>query len=63
MIIFGGITLLMQVESWKPAVRDALSNNHMIIPLLLAVAAVGGFVLQSSWHPEAIKKAGGGDDE
>lgn len=63
MIIFGGITLLMQVESWKPAVRNALSNNHMIIPLLLAVAAVGGFVLQSSWHPEAIRRAGGSDEE
>ncbi|UCD73794.1 MAG: hypothetical protein JSV91_08335 [Phycisphaerales bacterium] len=63
MLIFGGITLLMQVDSWEPAVREALATNQLILPLLLAVAAVGGFVLQSSWHPEAIKKAGGGDDK
>lgn len=59
MVIFGGITLLLQVDAWESAVRTSLADNQLIIPLLLAVAAVGGFVLQSSWHPEAIKKANG----
>ena len=47
MIVFGGITLLMQVPEWESAVRSGLSNNLMI-PLLVLVAAVGGFVLQES---------------
>ena len=62
MAVFGAIVLLLQVDSWQPAVRSALTGNQMILPLLLAVAAVGGFVLQSSWHPETIAKANGGDE-
>jgi hypothetical protein len=48
MVVFGAITLLMHVEAWEPAVRQSLSQNHLLIPLLLTVAAVGGFVLQES---------------
>lgn len=48
MIVFGGITLLMQVPEWETAVRDGLSNHTLMIPLLVLVAAVGGFVLQES---------------
>jgi hypothetical protein len=47
-VVFGAITLLMHVEAWEPAVRQSLSQNHLLIPLLLTVAAVGGFVLQES---------------
>ncbi len=56
MLIFGGITLLLHVEGWEPAIRETLSNHNLVIPMLLTVAAVGGFVLQSSWHPETLAK-------
>ncbi|HRP62720.1 MAG TPA: hypothetical protein PK400_05445 [Phycisphaerales bacterium] len=48
MIVFGSICLLMHVPAWKQAVHDSLSSNPLLIPLLLAVAAVGGFVVQES---------------
>lgn len=48
MIVFGSITLLMQVPAWEPAVRASLSSNQLLLPLLLVVAAVGGFVVQES---------------
>lgn len=59
MIVFGGITLLMQVPEWESAVRSGLSNNLMI-PLLVLVAAVGGFVLQESRVRAQGKGAPGG---
>jgi len=46
MIVFGGITLLLQVPDWEGAVRNGLSDHNLMIPLLVLVAAVGGFVLQ-----------------
>ena len=48
MIVFGGITLLMHVPDWEEGVRTGLSNHTLMIPLLVLVAAVGGFVLQES---------------
>jgi hypothetical protein len=46
MIVLGSITLLLHVPAWEHAVRESLTTNHMLIPLLLCVAAVAGFVLQ-----------------
>lgn len=48
MMLFGAITLLLQVEAWAPTVRDHLASNQALIPLLLVVAAVAGFVIQES---------------
>lgn len=48
MVLFGSITLLMHVPSWEPAVRASFTNNQLLLPLLLVVAAVGGFVVQQS---------------
>ncbi len=48
MVVFGGITLLLQVEAWEPAVRSTLASNQLLIPLLVGLAAVTGFVLQES---------------
>lgn len=46
--VLGGVGLLLHVEAWEPAVRDSLSANNLVIPLLVLVAAVSGFVLQES---------------
>jgi hypothetical protein len=48
MAIFGAITLLMQVPNWEQAIRASLTQNELLIPLLMLVAAVSGFVLQES---------------
>lgn len=48
MIVFGLITLLLHVEPWQQAVRDSLVANELLIPLLVSVAAVAGFVVQQS---------------
>ncbi|MBX3374802.1 MAG: hypothetical protein KF817_13305 [Phycisphaeraceae bacterium] len=48
MVVFGAITLLMHVPSWDGAVRETFTSTPMLVPLLVALAAVGGFVLQES---------------
>jgi hypothetical protein len=48
MTVLGGITLLMQVPGWEPAIRNSLASNQHLIPLLVTVAAVAGFVIQES---------------
>ncbi len=48
MIIFGGITLLLRVPDWQTSVRHSLEANQVLIPLLLLLAAVSGFVIQES---------------
>jgi hypothetical protein len=55
MVVLGGITLLLHVPAWEHAVREALIANQLLIPLLLCVAAVAGFVLQHG----RLKESGG----
>ncbi|NNM24600.1 MAG: hypothetical protein HKO59_01220 [Phycisphaerales bacterium] len=68
MVVFGGITLLMQVPEWEHTVRSNLQGNQLLIPLLLLVAAVSGFVVQESRlrsHGVSIlanDRGGGGED-
>lgn len=57
MVVLGSITLLLHVPAWEGAVRDALTTNHLLIPLLLCVAAVAGFVLQHNRLKEDGRKA------
>ena len=59
MMVLGGITCLMQVPGWEPAIRNSLSTNHHLIPLLVTVAAVAGFVIQES----RVRGAGGGGEQ
>jgi hypothetical protein len=46
MVVIGSIALLLQVPNFEEAVRNNLSEHQLLLPLLVAVAAVGGFVLQ-----------------
>lgn len=48
MVVCGAITLLMYVPDWEPAIRQSLTDNPLLVPLLLALAAVSGFVVQES---------------
>jgi hypothetical protein len=56
MVVLGAITLLMHVPGWKDSIRDSLVTNQHLIPLLVTVAAVAGFVIQ-----ESRIRNGGGD--
>lgn len=58
MVVLGAITLLMHVPSWEPAIREALTKNQHLIPLLVTVAAVGGFVIQESRVRAATAEGG-----
>ena len=57
--VFGGVTLLLHVPAWETSVRASLTSNQLLIPLLVTVAAVGGFVLQES----RLREAGAHSDE
>jgi hypothetical protein len=46
MAVCGGISLLLYVPSWREGLTQALSNNQIVIPLLVAIAAVIGFTFQ-----------------
>jgi len=48
MVVLGAICLLMQVPGWQETIRANLSTNQYLIPLLVTVAAVAGFVIQES---------------
>lgn len=44
--VLGVLALLLQVPAWRNAVADALQANPLIVPMLVAVPAVIGLVLQ-----------------
>ncbi|MHC5113387.1 MAG: TM7S3/TM198-like domain-containing protein [Planctomycetota bacterium] len=48
MVVLGAITLLLNVPTWRESVETSLQANHLVIPLLMLVAAVSGFVIQES---------------
>ncbi|MHC4908770.1 MAG: hypothetical protein ACYTF9_03510 [Planctomycetota bacterium] len=60
MVVFGVITLLLHVENWEPAVRNSLVTNQLIVPVLVLLAAVGGFVLQEGRSRQAESEAEAG---
>lgn len=46
MAVLGVVTLLLHVPAMEQPVRDSLVKHHLLVPLLVAVAAVTGLVLQ-----------------
>lgn len=48
MAVFGGITLLLHVPAWSASVQTSLTANQLLLPLIVTVAAVTGFVFQHS---------------
>ena len=54
--VLGGITLLMNVPNWDQTVRDSLGANQLVVPLLVGVAAVIGFVRQHAGKEAAAAK-------
>ncbi|MFG0329766.1 MAG: hypothetical protein ACF8PN_07710 [Phycisphaerales bacterium] len=58
--VVGVITLLMHVESLQSVIRDAFTGNTIIMPMLVLVTAVTGFVIQQSGFTLTGEGAGGG---
>lgn len=48
MVVLGSIALMMHVPAWQDGLRSGLVSNQNLIPLLVTVAAVAGFVIQES---------------
>ncbi len=48
MAVLGGISLLLHVPAWETAVRNSLEVNELLVPLLVLVAALSGYVLQQT---------------
>ena len=59
--VLGGIALLLSFEPWRAGVTEQLTANQLIIPLLVAVPAVIGLIVQEAWQPASA--GGGGDDD
>jgi hypothetical protein len=48
LVVCGGLSLLLYVPAWREGLTSALTSNQIVIPLLIAVAAVIGFTIQQS---------------
>jgi len=44
--VLGAVALLLQVEKFKDTIADSISANAMILPILVLVPALIGFILQ-----------------
>ena len=64
--VFGGVALLLSFDPVRGGVVDVLTAHALIVPLLVIVPAVIGFVMQSNGEKKAnamkkkLAKAGGG---
>ncbi|MEM6552556.1 MAG: hypothetical protein AAF750_10580 [Planctomycetota bacterium] len=53
--VFGVIALLMDIDGAAPQVVSGLKAHQLVVPLLVFVPAVIGFVLQEMWGPAQPK--------
>lgn len=59
MLVLGGIACLLHVDSIKESVSDHLAQHQLIVPLLVGVTTVAGFVLQENRTRGASGEDGG----
>ncbi|MGA0174181.1 MAG: hypothetical protein ACO3NL_11155, partial [Phycisphaerales bacterium] len=57
MLVLGGLACLLHIPQVKEPVEQHLASHQLLVPLLVGVAAVVGFVLQENWT------RGGGEAE
>lgn len=46
LVVLGGLALTLQVGSWDDSITRSLNENHLILPLIVAVAAAISVVVQ-----------------
>lgn len=44
--VLGGVALLLQIERFEATIAESISAHAMILPILVLVPAVIGFILQ-----------------
>jgi len=49
MFVIGGIACLLHVEGVRATVTEHLAQHQLVVPMLVGIAAVVGFVLQENW--------------
>lgn len=52
--VLGGVALLLQVEKFQATIADSISAHAMILPILVLVPAVIGFILQEIETTEIV---------
>lgn len=57
MVVLGGLACLLHIPQISEPVKQHLATHQLLVPLLVGVAAVVGFVLQENWT------RGGGEAE
>lgn len=58
--VLGGVALLLEVDAFRSQVSSGISAHPAVIPLLVGVPAVIGFILQESQTNVLDAKPGGG---
>jgi len=48
MVVFGAIALLLEVQDWREPIQNSLVAQPLTVPMLVLLAAVGGFIVQQS---------------
>jgi hypothetical protein len=49
MLVLGGLACLLNIPQLREPVEQHLESHQLLVPLLVGVAAVVGFVLQENW--------------
>lgn len=62
LLVFSTITLALNVPTLADPVRESLMGNHLLVPLLVSVAAMIGLVLQEGRKSEPAPAPSGGGD-
>jgi hypothetical protein len=46
LLVFGGVAAMLENEAWAASVERSLTENHLILPMVVAVTALVGVVVQ-----------------
>ena len=57
--VLGGVALLLQIDKFEPTISSSLSSHAVILPLLVLVPALIGFILQELEEDTNDPAAGG----
>lgn len=57
--VLGALALLLSFEPWRDAVAAGVTANQVVVPLLVAVPALIGLILQEAWDGTGDAAGGG----
>ncbi len=53
--VLGALALLLSFEPWQESITRGLTANQIVIPMLVAVPAIVGLILQQAWKVDVAK--------